>query len=149
MPDGADVYMISDACSSQGWIDAIAAAPNVNKTIFAFRATQGCKATMIGSWSGAKTKPVYIMAINTDGSSPYLSDYDTPSQGFFGTTQFINVNAADGVILGANLNKAGDFGKYKIKFTDRTFIGTPQVSGGLIDYYSIFGPTWHDYIMKP
>jgi len=31
----------------------------------------------------------------------------------------------------------------------KSFVSVPQPHGGYIDYYSSFGPTWHDYDLKP
>lgn len=145
--NGADVYLLEDGCNSDDWTSALAAIANVNETIIAFQTYQGCPATSAGSWSSSSTKPVYIMAVNANSSDPYLSAYDTPSQGFFGTTEYINMNAADGATFQTNYVAAGGYTKYKMKFNSASFISVPQPSGGMMDYYSSFGPVWHTYDM--
>ena len=89
------------------------------------------------------------MAYNANSSDPYLSAYDTPSQGFFGTTEFIILNAADGLTLTTNYAAKGGYTNYKLKFSSSSFISVSQPSGGMMDYYSSFGPVWHTYDMKP
>ena len=145
---GADVYFVGDGCSGD-WTTALSTITNVNETIIAFLVDASCKATGIGpsSWSSSSIKPVYIMAVNSNSTDPYVSTYDTPSQGFFGTTEFINVNAADGTIFQTNYAAAGGYGKYKLEFNSDSFISVPQLSGGMMDYYSSFGPVWHTYDM--
>ena len=147
--NGADVFMLGDGCDSSTWDSALAAIENINETIIAFQVDGNCKATSAGSWSSSTVNPVYIMAFNANSSDPYLSAYDTPSQGYFGTTEFINLNAADGTTFSNNFAAAGGYLKYKLKFISSSFISVPQPSGGLMDYYSNFGPTWHDYDLKP
>lgn len=51
--------------------------------------------------------------------------------------------------LQTNYAAAGGYTKYKLKFTSSSFISVPQPSGGMMDYYSSFGPVWHTYDMKP
>lgn len=34
-------------------------------------------------------------------------------------------------------------------FNDTSFVSTPQVTGGFVDYYSNWGPHWFDYNLKP
>ncbi|KUJ11409.1 subtilisin-like protein [Mollisia scopiformis] len=143
-PNGADVYIIDQGCDPNAWSDALAAIGNVNETIVAFKATDGCPATSAGP-----ANVPHIMALNSDTSNPYLSEYDTPSQGFFGTTQFINLNSLDGDTLQKNFAAVGGYSKYKLFFHDKDFTSVPQRSGGMVDYYSSFGPTWHQYDLKP
>ncbi|CZR60325.1 related to subtilisin-like serine protease [Phialocephala subalpina] len=147
--NGADVYIINDGCSSTAWTDALAAIKNVSQTIIAFGVTTGCQATSAGSWNSATVEPAHIMALNSDTSNPYLAEYDTPSQGFFGATQFINLNVPDGSILKKNFAAAGGYLKYKLFFNNKNFTSVAQKSGGMVDYYSSFGPTWHEYDLKP
>jgi hypothetical protein len=151
-PNGADVFIIADGCDSSTWDAALAAIENVNETIIAFQVDQNCKGTSVnGMWSASPVAPAYILAFNADSTStdPYLSAYDTPSQGYFGTTEFINLNYVDGDTLVNNYNTAGGYLKYSLKFTSGNFQGVPQPSGGLMDYYSSWGPTWHNYNLKP
>lgn len=160
-PSGADVYVLNNGCDSSQWNSALSAITDVNNTIIAFPVNipgQGCQATSAaGSWKSSVVAPVYIMAFNTATKNPinsaqedpYLSSYDTPSQGYFGTTQFININAADGATFSSNYASSGGYGKYKLTFKSTSFKSVPQQTGGLMDYYSDFGPTWHDYTFKP
>ncbi|KAE8443393.1 hypothetical protein EG329_001952 [Mollisiaceae sp. DMI_Dod_QoI] len=148
-PNGTDVYIVKDGCNSNAWTDALAKIKNVNETVIAFAVTGSCQATSAGSWNSAVVAPVHIMALNPDTSNPYLSEYDTPSQGFFGATQFINLNAPDGSTLKKNFATAGGYLKYKLFFNSQNFTSVAQNSGGMMDYYSSFGPTWHDYDLKP
>ena len=39
-------------------------------------------------------------------------------------------------------------GRY-LPLTGKKFESPPQPSGGYVDYYSSYGPTWHDYDLKP
>jgi hypothetical protein len=80
------------------------------------------------------------MAYNANSSDPYLPAYDTPSQGFCGTTEFINLNTADGLTLETNYMAAGGYTGYKLKFNSSSFISVPQPSGCMMDYYPSFGP---------
>ena len=110
--NGADVFIIADGCDSSTWDAALAAIENVNETIIAFQVNQNCKDTSVnGMWPGPPVAPVYILAFNADSTStdPYLSAYDTPSQGYFGTTEFINLNSVDGDTLVNNYNTAGGY----------------------------------------
>jgi Subtilase family/Fn3-like domain len=148
-PNGVDILLISDGCDSESWNDALQTITNVNETIIAFQLYDNCKSTQAGSWSSSKLKPVYIMALNANTTNPYLSQYDTPSQGYFGAVQFINMNAHDGAILSHNYATGGGYTHYKLKFSSTSFTSSKQPGGGLMDYYSSFGPTWHDYDLKP
>jgi subtilisin family serine protease len=148
-PNGADVLIIDDGCNSDSWNSGLATVQNINETIVAFQANNLCQATAAGSWSSAQVQPVYIMAFNANSTNPYLSQYDTPSQGFFGTAQFINMDASAGAIFSQNYAAGGGYLKYKLKFSSTSFTSVPQPGGGLMDYYSSFGPTWHDYDLKP
>lgn len=160
-PDGADVYIMDNGCDGDEWNTVLTTIKDINSTIIAFAVNapgQSCSSTSAGGWtSSSKLSPVYIMAfnsatknpVNSAQEDPYLSAYDTPSQGFFGATQFININAADGAKFSSNYASAGGYGKYKLKFKSSSFTSVPQPTGGLMDYYSDFGPTWHDYILKP
>ncbi|TVY62915.1 Minor extracellular protease vpr, partial [Lachnellula suecica] len=158
--DGADIYLMDDGCDGDEWNTVLSTLKNVNNTVIAFNVhapNTNCAATDPHWSSASSVAPVYIMAINAPTTNPvnsaqedpYLSAYDTPSQGFFGTTQFININAADGIMLKNNYASSGGYLKYKLKFKSSSFTSVPQLSGGLMDYYSDFGPTWHDYILKP
>ncbi|TVY93472.1 Minor extracellular protease [Lachnellula willkommii] len=158
--NGVDVYLLDNGCDSHDWTTALSTIEDINNTIIAFGANlagQGCKATSAGSWTESSITPVYIMAyngpttnpVNSSQEDPYLSAYDTPSQGFFGTTQFINVNSVYGAEFTSNYASSGGYGKYKLNFKSSNFTSAPQPSGGLMDYYSDFGPTWHDYTLKP
>jgi len=151
LPNGADVFMVDNGCDSSSWATALSVVQNVNSTIFAMEVGDGqpCTITSIGGWNGASQKPVYLMAYNSDSTDPYLSVYDTPSQGFFGTAQFTGVNNVDGATLAANFAAAGGYLKYKLNFISKSFESPAQPSGGFMDYYSDFGPTWHTYELKP
>jgi hypothetical protein len=158
--DRADVYILDNGCDSSEWETALSTIKDVNNTIIAFGANipgQSCQATGAGSWHGSPIAPVYIMAfnapttnpVNSAQQDPYLSSYDTPSQGFFGTTEFININAVDGAKFSSNYASSGGYLKYKLNFKNSSFTSVPQQAGGLMDYYSDFGPTWHAYLLKP
>ncbi|TVY44593.1 Minor extracellular protease [Lachnellula occidentalis] len=160
VPDGADVYLLDNGCDNNDWTVALSIIKDINNTIIAFGANladQGCKAIRAGSWAGSPITPVYIMAYNAPTTNPvnpaqedpYLSAYDTPSQGFFGTAQFININSVDGAKFTSNYASSGGYLKYKLNFKSSNFTSALQPSGGLMDYYSDFGPTWHDYTLKP
>jgi subtilisin family serine protease len=148
-PNGADVLIISNGCDSDSWNGALEMITNINETIIAFQVDSNCKATSAGSWSSSPIKPIYIMAFNANTTNPYLSQYDTPSQGYFGTTEFFNMNAHDGATFSQNYAAVGGYGIYKLKFSSTSFTSSKQPGGGLVDYYSSFGPTWHDYNLKP
>jgi hypothetical protein len=129
-PNGADDFIISDGCDSSTWDAALAAIENVSETIIAFQVDQNCKGTSVnGMWSGSPVAPVYILAFNADSTStdPYLSAYDTPSKGYFGTTEFINLNSVDGDTLVNNYNTAGGYLKYNLKFASGNFQGVPWI----------------------
>lgn len=142
LPSGADVFMLEDGCSSNSWITAMDTVTNVNNTIFIFNVGDGftegqyCQLTSIGGWNSASQTPVYIMAYNSPNDEPFYKVYDTPSQGYFGTVQFANVNADDGAVLAANYAAAGGYGKYKLTFPSKKFESPPQFTGGNMDYYS-------------
>lgn len=144
----ADVYLVGDPCDYDSWTQAIAATANLNNTIFAFQTSNFCPATSAGNWDSSKP-PIYTMAINSPSTAPYAPEYDLLHQGFFGTVEMLNMNAADGATLIQNYNSLGGYGKYKLSFNSSLFESIQQASGGMVDYYSSFGPTWHEYGLKP
>jgi hypothetical protein len=145
--------MITDGPCDQGpWITAIAAIENINNTVIAFTvgADINCLALdMDIEWASADATPLYIMALNSPTSDPYDSAYDVPSQGFFNEVEFLSVSATDAATINTNYAAAGGYKKYKLHFANNQSVGVPQPSGGMIDYYSDYGPVDHTYQMKP
>ncbi|KAK0120301.1 hypothetical protein ONS95_011708 [Cadophora gregata] len=148
-PDGTDVFIVNDGCFSDNWMSALAQVENINNTIFAYEVSSSCRPIEVGNWNSAPVPPAYIMALNTDTTNPYESEYQSPSPGIFDTTNFINMNSADAKALLENFAASGGYQKYKLFFTSQDFTSTKQESGGMVDYYSSFGPTWHEYDLKP
>lgn len=149
-PNGANVYMLDDACNSNDWNSALAAIKDINNTIIAFQVSgSGCSYSEIAIWNSASQTPVILMAFNSNETDPYFQTYNTPSQGYFGTVEFTNVNNVDGAVLAANYAAAGGYLSYKLTFEDKSFQSVPAASGGYVDWYSNFGPTWHTYNLKP
>lgn len=156
LPEGADVFMVSNGCDTDAWITALEVVTDVNNTVFAFNIGDGttegqlCQGLHVAGWKSASQQPVYLMGYNTANPDPFWNVYDVPSQGYFGDDiQYTNVNVDDGVTLAANYDSAGGYGKYKLKFPSKSFQSVAQVTGGYMDYYSDFGPTWHTYNLKP
>ncbi|RDL35480.1 uncharacterized protein BP5553_07411 [Venustampulla echinocandica] len=156
LPSGADIYIMSDGCSSDEWNNVLSIV-DANNTIIAFEATYPmCPADALGAWSGASTQPHYIMAftahstniLNPNQEDPFLSAYNTLPEGYHGSVQLINVNSTEGDKLISNFEAAGGYRKYKWKLSSGV-TSAPEPAGGLMDYYSSFGPTWHDYQLKP
>ncbi|TAQ87058.1 hypothetical protein B7494_g4627 [Chlorociboria aeruginascens] len=145
----ADVYLLADGCDPSVWEVALKDITNVNQTVIAFEVyNPACNPNSI-SWNSSPVKPAFIMALNTNNPSPYLLEYNIFSPGFFGNTQFVNVSPNDTLILENNYNQAGGYGNYKLTFNSSSFVSVPQYTGGLVDWYSNFGPDYFSYLMKP
>jgi subtilisin family serine protease len=154
-PNGADVFILGD-CTSDSFISAISAITNINETILVFPSSIDvgtCYAADLGGqsypWSGATATPVNILGYNLPSTNPFGTAYDVPSPGFFGSTTYININAADGTTLTKNYNSAGGYTKYKLFFKNTASVSIPQSSGGMVDYYSDYGPAVNTWEMKP
>ncbi|PVH74102.1 subtilisin-like protein [Cadophora sp. DSE1049] len=148
-PNGTDVFIVNDGCFSDNWMAALAQVDNINETIFAYEVSSSCRPIEVGNWNSAPAPPTYIMALNTDTTNPYESEYQSPSPGIFGSTNFINMNSVDARNFLENFAASGGYQKYKVLFNNPNFTSTKQDSGGMVDYYSSFGPTWHEYDLKP
>ena len=109
--DGVDILILDSGCSTENWESALVAIENINKTIIAFQADSNCKATGAGNWNGSPIKPVIILAFNANSSNPYDLEYSSPSPGFYGTVQIINLNAVNGAIFARNYESAGGYKK--------------------------------------
>lgn len=152
----AYIYLLSDGCDSSEWTNALNTVSQsglLNTTIFAFEAFETisyCNPNSIASgWSSSKANPVYVIGYNSDIANAYLLEYNVFSPSYFGTVQYINLNTDDGVTLVNNYGLAGGFPKYTLTFTGSKVTSPPQHSGGLVDYYSNFGPTYFTYDLKP
>ncbi len=144
-----DVYLLDNGCDSTEWTNAIASISNISETIIGFPVDSFCTATSVDI-KELPVKPVYIMGYNSNTTDPYLSEYTAPSRGFYGNTTFLSLTADTGTTLINNYASAGGYGNYKIyPKTTGTLKSVPQTAGGMMDYYSSFGPTWHDYMLKP
>lgn len=150
------VYLLSDGCDSSAWTEALNTVSKsglLNTTIFAFQAFKSisfCNPNSVASnWGSNEAKPLYIMGYNSNITNPYLLEYNVFSPSFFGAVKYINVNTDDGTTLLNNYGSAGGFPKYTLAFTDSKYKSPPQHSGGLVDYYSNFGPTYFTYDLKP
>jgi subtilisin family serine protease len=144
----ADVYNVTDGCNSQNWVDAVTAVGNnINTTVFAFPVTDSCRPADASSFGG--TIPPFLLGYYLATTNPYHYDYDVPSTGYFGNAQLILFNGADSTTFQTNYQKAGGYGKYKLTFNNGTFASPPQHVGGLVDYYSDYGPVFHTYALKP
>ncbi|TGO12494.1 hypothetical protein BTUL_0087g00070 [Botrytis tulipae] len=150
------VYLVSDGCDSSAWtnaLDTVSQSGLLNGTIFAFEAfkmTTYCNPNSIASdWSSSKVKPVYVMGYNSDIANSYLLEYNVFSPSYFGAVHYINLNTDDGIALVNNYGSVGGFPKYTLTFTGSEYKSPPQHSGGLVDYYSNFGPTYFTYDLKP
>lgn len=148
-PNGTDVVVVNDGCFSDGWMTALAEVDNINETIFVYEVSSSCRPIEVGNWNSAPAPPAYTMALNTDTANPYESEYQSPSPGAFGSTTFINMNSIDSRSFLENFAAGGGYQKYKLFFNNQNFTSTKQDSGGMVDYYSSFGPTWHEYDLKP
>jgi len=150
-PNGADVIMLDDACNSESWNTAMETVKDINNTIVIFQISGGggCQYSVVANWDGAKQTPVVIMAFNSNETDPYYQSYEVPSQGYYGAVEFTNVDNVDGAVLAENYLTAGGYLKYKLTFPSSSFQSIPAASGGFMDWYSSFGPTWHDYSLKP
>ncbi|KAI0386511.1 subtilisin-like protein [Hypomontagnella monticulosa] len=152
-PDGLEIYLLDDGCSSSStWnavISQLEANGKLNTTIVAFPVTDSCRYTGARSCC-SKNGLRYIMGLYEDTSDPYHVDYEMASTGFFGdgSVQYIAVNANDTKTLLSNLNNTGSDG-YKLFFNDSTYSSSPRFVGGKMDYYSSFGPNYLTYDLKP
>ncbi|KAF7897959.1 uncharacterized protein EAF01_008925 [Botrytis porri] len=150
------VYLVSDGCDSSAWtiaLNTVSQSGLLNATIFAFEAfktTTYCNPNSIASnWGSSKVKPVYVVGYNSDIANSYLLEYNVFSPSYFGAVQYINLNTDDGITLVNNHGSVGGFPNYTLRFTGNQFKSPPQHSGGLVDYYSNFGPTHFTYDLKP
>ncbi|KAK6597131.1 hypothetical protein H4I95_09402 [Botrytis cinerea] len=150
------IYLVSDGCDSSTWADALNTVSQsglLNTTIFAFEAfetTTYCNPNSIASgWKSGKVQPVYVMGYNSDIANSYLLEYNVFSPSYFGSVSYINLNTDDGITLVNNYGLVGGFPKYTLTFTGNNFKSPPQHTGGLVDYYSNFGPTYFTYDLKP
>ncbi|APA15397.1 hypothetical protein SS1G_09060 [Sclerotinia sclerotiorum 1980 UF-70] len=150
------VYLLSDGCDSGTWTNALNTVNEsglLNSTIFAFEAFKTisyCNPNEIASaWSSSTVLPLYVMGFNSDIGNPYLLEYNVFSPSFFGAIQYINLNTDDGATLVNNYGLAGGFPSYTLIFTGDKYTSPPQHSGGLVDYYSNFGPNYFTYDLKP
>ncbi|RFU36322.1 hypothetical protein B7463_g117, partial [Scytalidium lignicola] len=147
----ASVYILQDGCNPTEW-DSVLSNLNgtsIQETIFAFQVDNLCTALSAGDLAMSSIQPPYILAFNANTTNPYLAEYDVPSPGYF-SGSFAYLNFEDGLTLAQNYAKAGGFPKYKLDFNKNTeFISNPQASGGMIAYYSDFGPVRYTYDLKP
>ncbi|KAH8812518.1 peptidase S8/S53 domain-containing protein [Xylogone sp. PMI_703] len=147
----ASVYIVEDPCFGNNWEDALANlnGTSINETVFAFQVDSSCTALDAGSTGISAIHPPYILAFNANTTNPYLAEYDVPSPGYF-NSNFGYLNFQDGLTLTQNFAKAGGFPKYKLNFYKNTeFTSNAQASGGMIAYYSDFGPVRFTYDLKP
>jgi subtilisin family serine protease len=145
----ADVYNVTDGCTSDNWVSALSAVGSkVNSTVFAFPITDACRPADANDFGG-QTPPPFLLGYYLPTTNPYYFDYDVPSTGYFGSAQLVLLNGADSTTFQANYQKVGGYGKYKLTFNNGTFASPPQHVGGFVDYYSDFGPVWHTYELKP
>ncbi|RAL60898.1 hypothetical protein DID88_010223 [Monilinia fructigena] len=150
------VYLLEDGCDSSAWtkaLDTVSQSGLLNTTIFAFEAFKAisyCNPNSIASdWSSSNAKPLFVMGFNSNITNPYLLEYNIFSPLFFGSIKYINLKTDDGVTLVNNYGSAGGFPKYTLTFAGSKYKSPIQHSGGSVDYYSNFGPTYFTYDLKP
>lgn len=83
IPDGLDVYMVSDGCSRDSWNEAVADVDKrgaVNSTVFAFSIdANSCQAAGARVCCLDEIQPLYILGVYTeDITSPFGQEYDMP-----------------------------------------------------------------------
>jgi hypothetical protein len=147
-----DVYLVDDGCSRDSWQDsmtAVNATGKMDTTIFAFAMTDDCRPVDTTVCCSNTVAPKYVMGLLANTSRIYNKEYNLPSQARLGTSQSISLDIANAAQVTSNYNKAGGFGKYKVKFSSAAFSSPVQGTGGMVDYYSSFGPERLTYKLKP
>ncbi|KAH8901391.1 subtilisin-like protein [Thozetella sp. PMI_491] len=146
-------FMESDACSTSSWTDAVDQLEGLgmlNTTVIAYYVNDGCLSPAARPCCNqANTVPLWMMALSQGSSNVAYADYQTDSAGWFGNAQQVSVHSDDTPTFINNYNAAGGFGKYKLNFDNQSFASTPQLVGGLVDYYTSGGPVYRTYDMKP
>jgi hypothetical protein len=149
------VFVLGD-CTTNSFVSAISAITNINETILVFPSSidvGACYAPDLGGlsypWSSATATPVNILGYNLPSTNPFGTVYDVPSPGSFDPTTYINIKAAAGMTLTNNYASAGGYTKYKLLFNNTASVSILQSSGGMVDYYSDYGPVVNTWEMKP
>ena len=147
-----EVYHVDDGCSAGIWEDAVAfvqANGQLNKTIFAFEVNDNCRPSS-ATVCCTRVSPTYVLGYWANTTNIYNVPYNLPNQARIGTTQFIAMGISDSSKFTANFAAAGGNGKYSLKFPLLTSYSSPaQSTGGMVDYYSSFGPVRLKFNLKP
>ncbi|EPE29964.1 Subtilisin-like protein [Glarea lozoyensis ATCC 20868] len=147
LTEEADVYILEDPCNRKQLEEAERIrASNMANTIFATPRIQGVR-TCLFSFGSKEPGIQYIMLLmpesqnifNTSRADPYSASY--PAELSTGNPQFLFVDAADSAKLLQTYKSFGGHQKYKLSFKDKTLSSVPYPAGGLMDFYSSFGPS--------
>lgn len=147
-----DVYQVADGCSADSWEDAVTAVQasgQLNNTIFAFEVNDNCRPSS-ATVCCTRFSPKYVLGYWANTTNVYNIPYNLPNQARIGTTQFIAIGISDASTFTANLAATSGSGKYKLKFPLLPSYSSPaQTTGGMVDYYSSFGPVRLSFKLKP
>jgi subtilisin family serine protease len=147
LTEEADVYILKDPCDRDQLEEAKRiTASNLANTIFATSRTQRARSCVF-SFRPKEPEVQYFMwlmpesqnTFNTSRADPYSASY--PADSSTGNLQFLFVDAADSAKLLQTYKTLGGHQKYKLSFKDQTFSSVPHPAGGLMDFYSSFGPS--------
>ena len=137
-----DVYVVSSPCDSDQWA-TILPGVNLNTTVFVFEGAIGCNlADATSSWREL-VEPQDVYAISYQGNwttDPYLQSVGADTPGFLPDRNLAEFFQAEGLRLMEQYTKAGGYPNYKLSFADKRTFSVPLETGGMMDYYSSFGP---------
>lgn len=149
--DGLDVYVLnSTGCDESEWIAASEAVTDKNNTIIVFHyefTGSDCDLSVREDY-WVEYGFSYIMDYVSANTDPYAKQYVLLEQGD-STTHYTNLLPADGLKVAAAYAKAGGYPNYQLAFTDNTVTSVATSTGGMISYFSSFGPTWDTLELKP
>lgn len=146
LSEGRNVYVLSGTgCNESEWITASNTVTNSNDTIIIFSnvdTDSQCDFSDINSF-WIKYGFQYIMAYTSSNSNPYSQQYILQEQDD-NSTRYTDLLPTDGASVIANYAKAGGYPNYQIIFSNNTVTSSEMSTGGMISYYSSFGPSWDD-----
>lgn len=149
-----DVYIVDRGCGPGDWTSSVSAVSssggNINTTIFAFQVDDSCRPLDASRYFMREAVP-YVLGYFANSTDPYNNPYLLLNQADLGTQQFIAMDSVDGTTLVTNFAAGGGYSSYKLTFQANSTYSSPSQpdSGGLMDYYSSFGPVRLKYDLKP